>query len=76
MITDDQWDAMRHKAGAGECSMPEPKPEPQPRRWWQGWKLGGDVGMLSRWTGEQGKKDMAIPVWKKIYARIFIRKEF
>ena len=74
MITNDQWEAMKREAKAGECD--EPTKPAEPRKWFHGWALGGGVGMLSRWTGEQGTKDMSIPMWKKVYARIFLRGEF
>lgn len=72
MITDDQWEAMKREARAEKYDDEKPVRVP----WYRRFKIGGDIGMLSRWTGEQGKKDLQIPVWKKIYARIFIKGEF
>ena len=73
-ITDEQFNEMRSKAGVGKCDMPEPVIVPL-RKWYQGWKVGANIGMMSRWTGKQGKKDMKTPFWEKIYGRIFITRK-
>jgi len=76
-ITDKQWTEMKRKSTllADEDTNVAQKAR---LSWLQrnGVTFGGNIGMMSRWTGEQGDKDLRIPLWKKVYFRLFVRKEF